>query len=267
MKLGIAYNLFDGIELLEPSINSIRSQTDFIAVIYQTISNRMGQCAPYTEKVLQSLKERGLIDHLEIYTPRWDRPLTPAMVKSAECHQNEINKRILGQRICKDNGCTHFLSMDVDEFYIEKEFEKAKEKANFFDATAVHVIEYDTYPTGETKLMPLFCPFIHEIQLNYVLEGTYFVLADPTRRLSGYSKPFTFPPKEIMMHHMTDCRIDKKSLEDKFFNSSAKSTFKNIPHMIREILKKKEKYEKINKKDQFGIINYWQSSPFFRKPA
>ena len=35
MKLGIAYNLFDGEELLEASVKSVRGCADYICVIYQ----------------------------------------------------------------------------------------------------------------------------------------------------------------------------------------------------------------------------------------
>jgi hypothetical protein len=36
MKLGAAYNVFDGEELLENSIVSIRSEVDYVVVVYQT---------------------------------------------------------------------------------------------------------------------------------------------------------------------------------------------------------------------------------------
>ena len=39
MKLGVSYNVFDGEELLESSIKSIRDNVDHISVVYQTISN------------------------------------------------------------------------------------------------------------------------------------------------------------------------------------------------------------------------------------
>ena len=39
MKIGVSYNLFDGEELLESSIKSIRKNVDYISVVYQTISN------------------------------------------------------------------------------------------------------------------------------------------------------------------------------------------------------------------------------------
>ena len=39
MKLGVAYNVFDGEELLEYSIKSIKAFVDFIVVVAQETSN------------------------------------------------------------------------------------------------------------------------------------------------------------------------------------------------------------------------------------
>ena len=44
MKLGLAYNLFDGEELLEYSLRSIRNNVDYISVQYQEISNHGEKC-------------------------------------------------------------------------------------------------------------------------------------------------------------------------------------------------------------------------------
>lgn len=45
MKVGISYNLFDGEELLESSIKSIRDNVDYISVVYQTVSNFGNPCS------------------------------------------------------------------------------------------------------------------------------------------------------------------------------------------------------------------------------
>ena len=37
MKLGVAYNVFDGEELLLDSIKSIKPNVDYIAIVYQTV--------------------------------------------------------------------------------------------------------------------------------------------------------------------------------------------------------------------------------------
>jgi len=39
MKLGCAYNIFDGEEMLIHSLNNLRPMVDYICVVYQTTSN------------------------------------------------------------------------------------------------------------------------------------------------------------------------------------------------------------------------------------
>ena len=56
MKVGVSYNLFDGEELLEDSIKSIRNNVDYISVVYQTVSNFGNPCSPNLMPVLEELK-------------------------------------------------------------------------------------------------------------------------------------------------------------------------------------------------------------------
>ena len=55
-KLGIAYNVFDGEELLEKSILSVRNVADFICVVWQRVSNQGNFADPYVEVFLNTLK-------------------------------------------------------------------------------------------------------------------------------------------------------------------------------------------------------------------
>ena len=59
MKIGISYNLFDGEELLESSIKSIRNNVEYVSVVYQTISNFGNPCNEGLVPLLESLKEKG----------------------------------------------------------------------------------------------------------------------------------------------------------------------------------------------------------------
>jgi hypothetical protein len=92
-KLGAAYNVFDGEELLWRSIESIRPVVQFVAVVYQTTSNFGDAAAPELlstlqasdspnltlapkikcnalSRVVQALVERRLIDKLVFYSPQ-----------------------------------------------------------------------------------------------------------------------------------------------------------------------------------------------------
>ena len=79
MKLGISYNIFDGEELLEDSIKSIKNKVDYISVVYQEISNFGNPCNEgFSTTLLEKLKSEGLIDELYKYRPQlnwWWSPL------------------------------------------------------------------------------------------------------------------------------------------------------------------------------------------------
>ena len=59
MKLGISYNLFDGEELLESSIKSVRNEAFHINVVYQTTSYYGNKTENGVGKLLLKLKEKG----------------------------------------------------------------------------------------------------------------------------------------------------------------------------------------------------------------
>ena len=74
MKLGVAYNVFDGEELLEKSLLSIRPCVDYVCIVYQTKSNFGKGCADGLVDLLNSLVEKQLVDDLVHYTPRTFSP-------------------------------------------------------------------------------------------------------------------------------------------------------------------------------------------------
>ncbi len=70
MKLGISYNIFDGEELLENSIRSIRENVDYISVVYQEISNFGNPCNGNLVSLINKLKTEGLVDEVFKYKPQ-----------------------------------------------------------------------------------------------------------------------------------------------------------------------------------------------------
>jgi hypothetical protein len=72
MKLGCGYNLWDGEELLERSIESIRKHVDYVVVVYQTTSNFGSLCSPGLESLLDELKAKKLIDETIFYQTKMD---------------------------------------------------------------------------------------------------------------------------------------------------------------------------------------------------
>ena len=111
-KYGISYNIFDGEELLEDSILQIRDLVEYISVVFQRESYWGNKCSANLIETLNRLKREGLIDDLVEYTN--SPQLSP--------HYNQINKRNIGIELSKRNYCTHHMSMDCDEFYVEEQF-------------------------------------------------------------------------------------------------------------------------------------------------
>ena len=139
MKLGICYNVFDGHELLEKSVMSMRKNASFIVVVYQKISNFGDKSNPFLVDFLQDLHARNLIDELIQYEAReYSLSERRAMVSAnSEDFEkgsvetigsqffNEISKREIGRKKLLEKKCTHYLLMDTDEFYLEEEMKNA----------------------------------------------------------------------------------------------------------------------------------------------
>lgn len=238
MKLGVSYNLFDGEELLEASIKSIRNNVQYISVVYQKISNYGNAAEPDLEEKLTKLKKEGLIDEIYLYEP--DLKLSP--------HQNEKNKRDIGLKLAKKNKCNYFMSMDVDEFYDELQFRNAIYQIikNNVSMSAASIVEYlkdpenqivggYTFVAQNSDLYNFYVPFI--IKINKFKkqkhgQGYFPCLTDPTRKLFSPGNFKLFSAQEIVLHHMSTVR---KDLNKKYDNSSLIDTDKETQEYIRAI--------------------------------
>lgn len=60
MRLGVAYNVFDGHELLEASARSVRASASHIVVVWQARSNFGHPCHPHLRAYLDALVSSGL---------------------------------------------------------------------------------------------------------------------------------------------------------------------------------------------------------------
>lgn len=102
---------------------------------------------------------------------------------------NELTKRNIALEKARENGCTHFLSIDTDEFYQPEQVRYCKDFIERLDLTSTgcKMRTFFKYPTCE--LLPLDhvnnVPFIYKIRnnLSFKLAEPYPVLFDPTRRL------------------------------------------------------------------------------------
>lgn len=248
MKLGVSYIVFDGVELLEKSIIQIRDFVDYLQVIYQDTSWFGTKIAEEEINLLKKLKNSNLIDELYLFKNfEVLRNKEDLSLKASKCYERK--KRQLGLDSCLRQNCTHYLCMDVDEFYITKEFKKAKEKIieNDYSQTAVSFINYVNLPTIHRGFDKKNVPFICKINNKTKMTDNFFVKCDKTRGISGgsnFEKKYLFNKKEIFMHHMETVR---KNLFLKY-ESTTRKVFKRekTELLVSKILSVDKDTKKIN---------------------
>lgn len=230
MKLFVSYNVFDGVELLESAIKSIREAVDYVHINYQMYSNHDEWISDEDLEILVNLLNSDLVDGYSCYEPNFD--LNPSL--------NEFLKRNSALNYAKqlDKGFTHFLSLDADEYYKLDEFIEAKKiiEENNYVTTACHVQGYQRLPIWQDNgLWINFVPFIFKItdttRFDYG-SRSFPVIVDPTRITTPLDNFRLFKPEEIVMHHMT---IVRKDLHKKYKNSS--STNDGNKHNVNDIVR------------------------------
>jgi len=217
MKVGAVYSLFNSEELVEGSIKSIRSSVDFIAIVYQTKSN-FGNSYQLGKSVAKDLLSRGLVDKILPFEPfvfHQDIKMSGVF--------NTIKKRNIAQRLARQNGCTHFLSLDCDEFYLTEQLDNAIKivKEGDYDSSFCQMETYYKYP--ECQLVPkwegYYVPFLYKIRDN--IEHTFFddwdkeLFVDNCRR-QEVGKKYVFKRDELEMHHFSYLR---KDIRNKYENT------------------------------------------------
>ena len=237
MKIGVSYSVFDGEELLEASIKSIRSCVHYINVVWQEESWQGNKCSPNLKDFLFSLKDKGLIDEVILYPYKGIASSPPA---------EERKKRNMGLEAAKKAGCNYFMNMDTDEFYNPDEFEKAKKLIIEKGAThtACSIYTYWKDPHFRSLNVEYLCvPFIYKIDKYSKLEKVpdFPCRADATRHMAfknvlGGGKPKFFFINDVSMHHMSYIRAD---MMKKFNNASVayKDTVNGIMQQYNDINK------------------------------
>ena len=225
MRLGVAYNLFDGEELIEYSIKSIRNNVDFICIIWQKISNHGEKCNEKLEEFLNKLVSEGLVDKLYLYEPN----IVDTNGENASL--NETKKRNIGLELCRQNGCNYHMTIDTDEFYTEKQLQfmkKEMEDGDYGTGYCQHLQYYHDsiyqlkYPERQyvatiEKIMP---------NTKYIYNIPCIIPIDPTRKTNNVKENELryriFSRKECQMHHLSFVR---KDIKKKLWNHSSKRFF------------------------------------------
>lgn len=205
MKLAAIYNVWDGVELLKYSINSVKKDVDLIIIVYQTKSN-FGETYDPIEEIRTALPGDHPPTLIQLYQPEY--------IGGAV---NEIKKRNLGLRVAKAEGCTHFLHLDCDEIY--EDFYSAKRLfiESGADGSVCKLFTYFKLPTLRFETEDgYYVPFIHKLHPETRAgEMHYPFWCDPTRRINC-ENVVELP---IHMQHFSWVR---KDIDRKFRNSSAK---------------------------------------------
>ena len=221
MRLGVAYNVFDGAELLEGSIKQMREIADFICIVWQRNSN-FGEAIPSWS--YQYLMECvAAADNSYGYTP-----------SVTGGHRNEIIKRNIGANLCREAHCSHFITMDADEYYDVAQLKRIKDLmvTGDYDSSACQMQTY--YGSPEYALDPpeaYYVPLIYKLdEREFALGNQMPVAADPTRKLPA-RKFIAFDRNEIEMHHFSYLR---KDMGLKLRNSSALPNFRDKLDKIQQ---------------------------------
>ncbi len=243
-KWGVSYSVFNGYELLEQSILSIKDSVDYINIVYQDVSYKGKPCDPELIPFLNSLLERKLVDELIFY-------------KGA----SEIKKRNLGLKAAKKANVNYFMTMDCDEFFIKEEFESAKRfiVAHNITHSYTPIIHYHIKPTVRSLVHSYYLPFFAKINAFSKMKRPTRITpcyCDPTRVVSylqlklfdiyflRFDRQYVF--NDINMHHMTTIRKD-------LFSKISKEEYENkyLP-FINKIKAAEDKNMVIN--DDFMIV-------------
>ncbi len=208
MRLAAIFHCWDDWYLLTHAINNMRPLVDGIIIIGSNKSN-YGEYSP--------IPEEFKTHELFVYEPKFDQALS-----------SETDKRNYGLDVARNQGYTHFINCDADEFYKSDEFLSIKNYILKKDLNGIvcPVVCYFKSPTLTIGRDVTLVPHIHKLtpSLNHAFNKTYpyawingQIRIDPSRSLSINSGvEYT---EEIELHHFSWIR---KDYEKKIRNSTAK---------------------------------------------
>lgn len=213
MKLAAIYNVWDGVELLYGSMKCLKDDVDVFILVWQDISN-FGE--HYNPINYFNIPDFGCEVLLVKYEPTGHFGTI-----------NEVLKRNLGLQYAKQEGCTHFLHMDCDEYYEDFGTMKRQFMESGAKGSVCKILTYFKKPTLRLEAEDnYYVPFMHELkESTFAGAKNYPYYADPTRKIQQLYVPIDESNVILMdmpMHHFSWVR---KDIERKARNSSAK---KNI---------------------------------------
>lgn len=257
-KLGATYIVFDGIELLESSIKQIRASVDFLCVVYQTTSWFGARIAEEDMSTLKRLEREGLIDSLVQF--KEFKPVSSySKDKIHASKKYETAKRDLSLHVCINSGCTHYICLDVDEYYDPRQFHSAKQYIydNNIHYSACKYINYAT-PVLHRGLSSMYVPFISRITPSSKNGKRFFVQVDPTRGIhTAHAKNvISFNTGDLVMHHM---EMVRKNIYRKYESTTRLNLDRDNLTPLADII---NSIGKDDKSIDFNRIIYYGSEKF-----
>ncbi len=214
-------------------------------------SNFGDRCNPFLEAVLKDLVARKLVDVLLEFVPpaHYDSAARLAMVsRAAEGLDgptetigtqffHELSKRERGRLACVQAGCTHFLLMDCDEFYLEEELRAAMQvvEKRGYDTTACRMrlflkdSTYEYFPYDNFQVVPFICRCDASVKLALAAPFAS-MMADPTRRPEPLGNFFFFERGLVEMYHYSFVRLDMRK---KFASVSNRGNYALTEEFLR----------------------------------
>jgi glycosyltransferase involved in cell wall biosynthesis len=223
MRLVAIFCVWSDWDLLKYSLKNIRPLVDGVIIVASERSN-YGEISP---------------------VPDWpDIYIREPQFRDAR--SSETDKRNFGLNIARQQGYTHFLSLDCDELYVPEEFLREKEK--FLNKNLKGLVcqcqVYFKSPRLTLGLDTTLVPFIHELTPTILHEFNRSypfawidgkIRIDPTRSMninSGVERT------DLIMHHFSYVRLD---IEQKIRNSTAKSNLERST-IFNDLVEAKEGY-------------------------
>jgi len=244
MKLAALYTVFNGLELLEGSIDQIYPYVDVIVIGWQKVShhgNVSNDVEPFVHKMKRKYKKVELFE----FKPRGGNN-----TKSEE--RRKHNQMI---KVAQMQDCTHFFFSATDHYYVPEQFKKAKQKAKQYDVTASKMYTYFKSPSYRLdKIESYYMPFICKLRVNQTYckdsKGDWEVYVDPSICVFPYDSFYEFTEDELIMHHYSYVR---KDIKNKLINAAARRNFNN---KIDDILKRYDEFQGFGNVPQFecGVI-------------
>lgn len=248
-KLGLGVMAFEGSEHLKNILTELRELLDFVVLSYQEVSYHNDPIDESDKATLLDLKEQGLADEC----------ICMNLDITKDARQQETDKRNQLLEYMEQQGCTHAIIIDSDEFYTYNSFLDALQKIdeNDYECTYCQYVNYYhdylhylVYPFPQG----MYVPFVSKVKYRHSFDTTDFPYpSDPTRRYvipkDKNGKPIAqyhiFDWNEIKMHHLSWLRIN---IRKKMKSWSSKKCFENQELLIDQAVYDFESFDDNKKK-------------------